>query len=453
MQISLCMVVRDEADYLNSSIESARPVVDEIVVVDTGSKDDTPKIAERIGAQVYQSVWPGDFASAYNLFLPLAKGNWILNLDADEILDPASRSSIRTLTGDHRFDGYLLTAYNYSYAPIMKWRGVNPSDPLARGAMGYRPSQSVRLFRNHPENCYRGEVHQNIRESILARGGRIGTGDIPIHHYGWLREKRISSKFNQYFNLSKSKVKSQPRNFRAWIELGLLQLHSGDRPGAMKSFNKAKSLENEPSSTFFLGHLLIERGRPHKAIGYLKEALQKNPGDNASDFDHADAYEEMGQAYEMLGDPQDAETSYQCALFSRPDSPVASNNLAGLLSMRGSLKEANTILEKLLNRYPRLDLAWTTLGTNRLRSGDLQGARTAFETALKINPKNVPSRENLAFVEKMVLTPRIKITDLPNGVKVSQHELKKLTALREDDLALSKFKPKWLRRFSSWHGS
>ncbi len=403
MTVSLCLVVRDEADYLGSCLESALPVVDEIVVVDTGSRDDTPIIARRIGARVYQRVWPGDFASAYNLFLPLAKGDWILNLDADEVLDPASRPSIRTSIEDLRFDGYLLTARNYSHAPTIKWRGVHPNNLWACGTMGYRPSQSIRLFRNHPDNCYSGEVHQSLRESILARGGRIGVAGIPIHHYGGLREDRVRSKIHQYFSLSKRKVKSQPNNSRAWIELGLLQLYSGHRLRATESFLKAQSLEKEPSPAFFLGHLLIEQERPHKAIQLLKQALRRNPGDNAADFDNADAYEKMGWAYEMLGSPQKAEMSYQSALFSRPDSPVASNNLAGLLSQRGSLMEAKTILEDLLERYPRLDLAWTTLGSNRLRSGDLHGARTAFETALKLNPKNVPSLENLALVKRCFL--------------------------------------------------
>ena len=391
------MVVQDEAQFLSSCVESAQPIVDEIVVVDTGSKDDTPKIAKRIGAKVYQSVWPGDFASAYNLFLPLASGDWILNLDADEVLDPVSRTSIRTLLKDNGLDGYLLTAYNYSYSPTIKWRGVELGSSFARGAMGYRPSQSVRLFRNHPENRYSGEVHQSIRPSILDRGGRICTADIPIHHYGLLREELIPSKITQYFSLSKRKVKSQPKNFRAWIELGLLQLNSGDLIRAMESFNEAKSLDQGSSSAFFLGHLLIETGKHDEGIEYLKEAIRKNPEDSATDFDHADAYEEIGRAYEILGYPKKAEKSYRLALFSRPDSPVASNNLAGLFSQRGALKEADEILEKLLVRYPSLDMVWTTFGSNKLRSGNFKGARTAFKTALDINPGNIPARKNLSL--------------------------------------------------------
>jgi len=198
--------------------------------------------------------------------------------------------------------------------------------------------------------------------------------------------------------------------------------------GAMKSFYKARYLERGPSPAFFLGHLLTEKGKPDMGVKYLEEAIRKNPRDEAADFDRADAYEQIGRTNELLGHPQRAEKAYRLALSTRPDSPVASNNLAGLLSERGALKGANSILEKLLTRYPRLDMAWVTLGANRLRSRNLEGARVAFETALNINPNNVPSRENLSSMEKMVLMPRTKITDLPNGVKVSEEEMKRSLA-------------------------
>jgi glycosyltransferase involved in cell wall biosynthesis len=425
--ISLCMVVRDEAEYLASSIESTRPVVDEIIVVDTGSKDETTEIARTLGATVYQKSWPGDFASAYNLFLPYARGDWIFNLDADEVLDPRSRSSILTLAKGNGFDGYLFTAYNYTHTPTIKWRGIEPGNSLARGAMGYRPSQSVRLFRNHPENRYSGEVHQSIRPSILDRGGRIGTTEIPIHHYGLLREDRIASKITRYLNMAKKKVKSQPDNFRAWLELGLLLLNSAERKGAIRSFYKARSLEHGPSSAFFMGHMLIETGKPHEAIEYLEEAIQKNPDDKVVDFDRADAYEEIGRAYELLGRPQEAEKSYRLALSTRPDSPIASHNLAGLLSVRGALFESKAILEKLLSRYPRLGTAWTTHGINKLRSGDLEGARTAFEIALKIDPNNFDARNNLTFsLPKIKFPPaRMKVIELPKGINITKEEMKK----------------------------
>jgi glycosyltransferase involved in cell wall biosynthesis len=425
--ISLCMVVRNEAEYLASCIESTHPVVDEIVVVDTGSKDESPEIARTLGATVYQKPWPGDFASAYNLFLPYANGDWILNLDADEVLDPVLGPSIRTLTKNNGFDGYLFTAYNYSYNPMIKWRGVNPNGPLTRGAMGYRPSQSVRLFRNHPEHSYSGEVHQSIRESILARGGRIGKAEIPIHHYGLLREDRLPFKIARYLDLARKKVKSQPDNFRAWLELGLLLLGNGDQLGAMKSFDKARSLEQGPSSAFFLGHLFIETSHPEVGIKYLEEAIKKNPKDEVIDFDRADAYEQIGRAYELLGSSKKAEKAYRLALSTRPDSPVALNNLAGLYSQRCAFKKSEDILEILLTQYPRLDMAWTILGSNRLRSGDLEGARVAFKTALKINPNNIVARNNLiwAFPKATFSSAMMKVIELPKGTNITNEEMKK----------------------------
>ena len=310
---------------------------------------------------------------------------------------------------------------------MIKWRGVNSNDPLARGAMGYRPSQSVRLFRNHPEHRYSGEVHQSIRESILAKGGRIGKAEIPIHHYGLLRRYRIAPKITRYLNLAREKVKSQPHNFRAWLELGLLLLGIGDQIGAMKSFRKARSIEQGPSPAFFLGHLFIETAKPEVGIKYLEEAIKKNPKDEAIDFDRADAYEEIGRAYELIGRPQKAEKAYRLALSTRPDSPLASHNLAGLLSIRGALVESKAILEKLISQYPYLDAAWTTLGINKLRSWEIEGACAAFETALKINPNNAPARSNLALIieTRKFLMPEIKIKDLPRDIEITKEELKR----------------------------
>lgn len=162
-------------------------------------------------------------------------------------------------------------------------------------------------------------------------------------------------------------------------------------------------------------------------IKHLEEAIKKNPKDEAVDFDRADAYEEIGRAYELLEQPNDAEKAYRLALSTRPDSPVASHNLAGLLSMRGALVESNAILEKLVSQYPYLDTAWTTLGINKLRSGDLEGARDAFEAALKINPNNISSQNNFVFsLSKGAVFPsNIKVIELPKSVKITKEEMKK----------------------------
>ena len=82
------MIVKNEARRLQSCLESARPIAKQLIVVDTGSDDDSVQIAKSCGAEVYDHPWEGSFAKARNLSLQYATEDWILILDGDEILDP-----------------------------------------------------------------------------------------------------------------------------------------------------------------------------------------------------------------------------------------------------------------------------------------------------------------------------------------------------------------------------
>src|SRR3984957_12225351 len=89
------MIVRNEEHHLPDCLESIRHIVDEIVLVDTGSTDDTVAIARSFGARVEIHPWQQDFATPRNVGLDLARGRWILYIDADERLRPISREAVR----------------------------------------------------------------------------------------------------------------------------------------------------------------------------------------------------------------------------------------------------------------------------------------------------------------------------------------------------------------------
>src|SRR5579863_4249358 len=86
--VSLCMIVRDEERFLGGALESVRGVVDELCIVDTGSKDKTIEIARDAGARVSEIAWEENFSKARNAALAMATRRWILVLDADERLSP-----------------------------------------------------------------------------------------------------------------------------------------------------------------------------------------------------------------------------------------------------------------------------------------------------------------------------------------------------------------------------
>ena len=92
--ISLCMIVKNEERSLARCINSAKSLFDQLIIIDTGSNDDTVKIAKEFDADVHHFQWCDDFAAARNESIKYAKYQWILFLDADEIID---KNSLREL--------------------------------------------------------------------------------------------------------------------------------------------------------------------------------------------------------------------------------------------------------------------------------------------------------------------------------------------------------------------
>ena len=164
--LSLCLIVKNEERALSRCLDSVIGLASEIIIVDTGSTDATRDIAASYGAKVSAFDFSFvDFAAARNQALARASGKWILALDADEILDPASAPLILQLIAGDGNDGYYFQRLN------------RQTDP-ARSITDY----VIRLFPNRPAYRYRGRVHETIDAAILAGGGRLLRTGIRIDH-------------------------------------------------------------------------------------------------------------------------------------------------------------------------------------------------------------------------------------------------------------------------------
>src|SRR3989338_5592832 len=95
--ISLCMITKNEEKYLEQCLNSVKDLVDETIIVDTGSTDKTKEIAKRFNAKVYDFKWADDFSAARNESLKHATKDWILILDADEVMD---KEAVKTIKED-----------------------------------------------------------------------------------------------------------------------------------------------------------------------------------------------------------------------------------------------------------------------------------------------------------------------------------------------------------------
>ena len=162
-RLSVAMIVRDEQPLLAASIESIRPIADEIVVLDTGSTDQTIAIAvaEQLGALIGWAAWDDDFAKARNRCLELATGDWILWLDVGELVDEAAAEELRRFVDR---DANPQKAY-------MLWVEMPPSEQTACREQ----VAQLRLVPNRPELRFAGRVRETLRPSIEAAGLTVDT--------------------------------------------------------------------------------------------------------------------------------------------------------------------------------------------------------------------------------------------------------------------------------------
>src|SRR5262245_45615808 len=136
--LSASLIVRDESTVLDECLASIRGIVDEVVVVDTGSVDDSAEIAARYGARVIRRPWLDDFAEARNVGLDAAEGEWILYVDADERLAPTDRATVERLLRDADEVAFRV---------------------LLRPDLRSTPYLEYRLWRHDPRIRFRGQIH------------------------------------------------------------------------------------------------------------------------------------------------------------------------------------------------------------------------------------------------------------------------------------------------------
>jgi glycosyltransferase involved in cell wall biosynthesis len=296
-RLSLCMIVKDEEEMLPRCLAAAAPAVDEIVIVDTGSSDRTIEIAREFGATVIERAWTGSFADARNASFDAATGDWLMFLDADEVLVGEDAERLRALRGQTWREAFYLTE--------ISWTGE-----LGDGTAATHTA--LRVFRARPEYRFTGRLHEQIADTLPTHlPERIRSTDIRVEHFGYLgavRDAKEKSRRNIELLLRQrdDDVPTPFLHFNLGSEYGAV----GDSRAALAEFERAWELiENDvegrtwgfmPALANRLVRALRICGRHEDCIARAQDGLLRYPGFTDLVYEHASALLALGRTEEAI---------------------------------------------------------------------------------------------------------------------------------------------------------
>ncbi|MEW6696897.1 MAG: tetratricopeptide repeat-containing glycosyltransferase family 2 protein [Bacillota bacterium] len=388
-RISLCMIVKNEAGNIRRCLQSVAGVVDEIIVVDTGSTDATPEIAREMGAKVYSFDWHDHFSDARNASIQRATGEWIFFLDADEELAGESREALAKCTAEEKVEGYFIKIMNYIGAD---------------GWVETCPDLVFRLFRNRPEYRFRGAIHEQIADVILEKNQQASyriANEIMILHYGYL-DSQIDKKDKKNRNLKilEKELASQPENH-------LLRYHYGVELFRLEKYVEAARVfvetanGTDPQTIYFpklIRYIALayhSAGQPENALDAVAQGLRIFP-------DYADLYYYGGICLLDCKQYMKARELFLQAV-SLPEQPPQYASFGGVRGFR-AFYFLGDIAERFLNDEEALDYYLKSLRDN-------PNFQPALEKIVKIlNPRENPEY-TLECLEKVFdfSTPQAKL--------------------------------------------
>lgn len=355
-KLSLCMIVKDEEPWIGRCLTSVKDVVDEMIVVDTGSTDRTPDIARSLGAGVYCFPWTGDFSEARNFGLEKASGDWILWLDADEEVDAGDANGLRQVL-EHENS-------NLAFIELINFYGESPPN-LSRV---YRIAHH-RLFRNGLGLKFNGAIHERLNvDEIPGSTDEVMQLDVKVYHYGYMDQvTQGKSKYERnltmllkaveepdpdpwvFYHLASEyyRVGQYTETFE-YINQSIIQflrknlappsmlykmkysslLATGSYDGAWPAIDKAISMYPDYVDLhFYKGVILLQKEMVQEAIPVFQHCLEL--GEDNLDYltlrgvGSFQAWYYLGQCYEKEGQLEQATDAYRKVLSLSPDHPEA----------------------------------------------------------------------------------------------------------------------------------
>lgn len=426
--LSVCLIVKNEEQYLGDCLTSIQDVADQIIVVDTGSTDNTIAIAESFGAEVHHFTWCDDFAAARNESIKYATSEWILWIDADEQLIPESKHALKKLLVFER-------------QPVLyKIRIRN----LKEDGSSYVLSSAHRLFRNHMGIRFDGRIHEQISYSGKAVQAQERSSDVTLSHVGYsFSGEQKQKKQERNFNILSEMVTDEPDNAYAHLTLGHNLKESGQVCEAREQYEIALKLDQfDPSmkSTVLnsLADILIESNELPQAKDFILRSMKLSPIQNTAYYlryraanhtgDHDQAiqalvdlrimipkvrrqgsqvstdidvdlcriHHSLGELYAKEGEWGLAKQSYEQTLSERPDDPDTLKRLVHTCHNMRDYQMASYYVKKLINLQSDNSEYLSTLAVLAIKQQKFDEAIDVYEKLRVMHPESQEVGRRLA---------------------------------------------------------
>jgi tetratricopeptide (TPR) repeat protein len=401
-RVSCCMLAADEEPRIGRSIASVRDLVDEVIVVDTGSGDGTGEAARSAGARVIHVPWHGDFSEARNAALIRATGEWILVLDADEVIAGSDHDRIRALTSEAADRAFRFEQRTYCNEPTtFAMQPLPYASEMSRGAGGFFTCRQVRLFRKCEGARYHGRVFEEIESSLNANGVSVIDADIVIHHYGRLEPaERVYRKALTCLHSESERCTVHRHNVPFVFEIAVQLFALGNAEEARDLVTQC--LEIAPGSWQFLnlrGLIDLESGRKCDAIDSFQRAIDING-------DAYELYHNLGAALMENGAPGPALLNFELGIAIAGDDARLLEKTAVAALATGKIEEARGYIDRALAGDPHRPNAHVVRAEILSALGDVPGAVCALRS-LRFIP-DVPLK---VYLRSLQLCTRMNVID------------------------------------------